>query len=147
MTIKDKIAALGAARDLQPDAYLARALNRHGVAGMAERLNCSRTTVHQICADLNIRWVYLSVPPDSVIIVQPKAGDAYQTDGRLAKEDPPPTDMGTSRMKHHPATSELPTPASPPPDTRQINSQRLSDCSLTRKPADTTLQTLAGSKR
>ena len=92
MTIKDKIAELGASSDLPPDAYLARALNRHGVAGMAERLNYSRTTVHQVCADLNIRWVYLSVPPDCVIIVHPKAGDAYQTDGRLAKEDPPPTD-------------------------------------------------------
>lgn len=95
MTIKDRITALGASCDLPPDAYLARALNRHGVAGMAERLNYSRTTVHQVCADLNIRWVYLSVPPDSVIIVHPKAGNAYQTDGRLAKEDPPPVGAAT----------------------------------------------------
>lgn len=126
MTIKDKIAALGATRDLPPDAYLARALNQHGVAGMAERLNCSRTTVHQVCADLNIRWVYLSVPPDSVIIVQPKAGESYETEGRLTKEDPPPADMDNSQMKHNPATSKLPAPASPPHQPGQIISQHSS---------------------
>lgn len=102
MTIKDKITALGAAHDLSPDAYLARALNRHGVAGVADRLKCSRSSLHQVCADFSIRWVYLSLPPDTVILVHPKVDAPYQTDGRLAKEDPPPasTGAGSARSEH-----------------------------------------------
>ena len=114
MTIKDKITVLGAARGLPSDAYLARALNRHGVAGVADMQQCNRSTVHQVCAELHIRWIYLSVPPDGVIIVHSKPGAPYQTDGRLTKEDPAPTDAETGNSGK--------PPDSAPPDSARIGS-------------------------